>query len=498
MCQSRHTEPRATVLLAGGFRSGRRVRPNAAVSTETGSAVRRASPHQRIGPTSLVALIFFSVSGGAYGIEGLFSTSGPGMGLLLIVVTPLIYGIPSALVSAELGTAMPVDGGYYHWTRRGLGDFWGFQQGLLSWLCSFVDMAVYPVLFTTYLRSVVAWDAPGRHVLFTLGHLHFDLDWFICLAVIALFTLLNLMGAAKVGDSSVLFAVLCLGPMLLLSIVGLSHLLSHGVNPVGRLTGHPGQSAWNAFGAGLFLAMWNYSGWDSVSTFAAEIDNPRRNLPRALTLSVVVVVAGYLLPSLAALATGPDGPAGWKNWQSGSFSDVARALAGPWLQITVTVGGMVASVAMFSALLASNARLPFVLAEDGYLPLWIARRSARRQVPFVAVIGSSAVYALFCLSSFANLIIVDVFLTNITLLLEVAAFIALRIREPDLERPYRVPGGVLSICLIALSLTAVCAWAAWQQYVQNGTQAVTYCLCTVSATALLYFPLAWRRRRARG
>lgn len=118
---------------------------------------------------------------------------------------------------------------------------------------------------------------------------------------------------------------------------------------------------------------------------------------------------------------------------------MADALVGPWLRATVTVGGMFASVAMFSALLASNARLPSALAEDGYFPRWMARRSARRRVPVVCVVGSSVTYAVFCLSSFGNLIIVDVFLTDITVLLEVAALIALRGREPEPERPYAFP-----------------------------------------------------------
>ncbi|MEU9078673.1 APC family permease [Kitasatospora sp. NPDC048538] len=446
--------------------------------------------------TPLIALIFFSVSGGAYGIEKLFSTSGPGMGLLLLVATPLIYGIPHALVCAELGTAIPVEGGHYHWVRRGLGKFWGFQQGVLSWVCSFVDMAVYPVLFTSYLQSMVASVAPGKHVLFSIGAIRIDLNWMICLAVIATFTLLNLMGAAWIGGSSVVFAVICLTPMLLLTVVGLAHLATDGVSPVAPLTSAPDQSAWNAFGAGLFIAMWNYSGWDAVSTVAGEMENPRAHLPRALAVSVFLITIGYLLPAIASLSVGADGSAGWRSWESGSFSSVAESLAGPWLQVTVTVGGMFASAAMFSALLTTNSRLPFALAEDGYFPPWLAKRSARRQVPVVSVVGSAAIYALFCLSSFSNLIIVDVFLTNLALLMQVAALLALRVREPDLERPYRIPGGALSLVLITTALTGVTAWAAWQQYMENGTQAVTYCLVAVAGSSLLYFPLARRRKRA--
>ncbi|MFE9427563.1 APC family permease [Kitasatospora sp. NPDC006697] len=443
----------------------------------------------------LVALIFFSVSGGAYGIEGLFSASGPGMGLLLIVITPLIYSIPHSLVVAELGTAIPVEGGSYHWVKRGLGKYFGFQQGLLQWICSFVDMALYPVLFTSYLQSLVAAVAPGQHVLFSLGGLRFDLNWFICLAVIVVFTALNLLGAGWVGESSVAFAIICLTPMLILTAVGIAHILGHGINPVGSLTTSSDQSMWNAFGSGLFIVMWNYSGWDSVSNVAGEMENPRKHLPRALAMAVVLIMVGYLLPAIASLSVGGDGDAGWKNWDAGSFSGVAKALAGPWLQVTVTIGGMFAAVAMFSALLAANSRLPLVLAQDGYFPSWVAKESKRYGTPIVSIIGSSAIYALFCLSSFTNLVIFDVFLTNLGILVEVAALIALRIKEPELERPYRIPGGWFSIGAIVLSLASVCSWAAWQQYSQNGGRAVVYALIAVSTSVLLYLPLAVRRAR---
>ncbi|MEV7283273.1 APC family permease [Streptomyces sp. NPDC093252] len=443
----------------------------------------------------LVAFIFFCVSGGAYGIEELFSASGPGMGIALLLIAPLIYAIPHALVVAELGTAIPEEGGYYHWVKRGLGRFWGFQQGLLQWICSFVDMAIYPVLFTSYLQSLVADVAPGRHVLLTAGPLEFDLNWFICLAVIVAFTGLNLLGAGRVGESSVLFGILCLTPMLILTVIGFAHLIRNGVNPVGELTSSPGQSAWDAFGDGLFVVMWAYCGWDAVSTVAGEMENPRKHLPRALALSVALIMLSYVLPALAALGVGRDGPEGWANWAEGSFSDVALHLAGPWLQWTVTIGGMVAAVALFSALLASYSRLPYALARDRYLPAVFARESPRRKVPVVAVIGSSVVYAMFCMSSFADLIVFNVFLTNLGILLEVAALIALRVREPHLRRPFRIPGGWFSVGLVTVSLLGISVWATWQQYVSEGRQAVTYCLVVVGGSFLLYFPLARRADR---
>ncbi|GLW74001.1 amino acid permease [Kitasatospora phosalacinea] len=456
---------------------------------------RWATP-KRVSLVPLVALIFFSVSGGAYGIEPLFSTSGPGMGILLILVAPLIYSVPHALVCAELGTAIPVEGGYYHWVKRGLGRFWAFQQGLLQWVCSFVDMALYPVMFTSYLSSLISAVAPGQHVLFEAGPVQVDVNWLICVGVIVVFTLLNLMGAGWVGDSSVAFAVVCLTPMLILTAIGGYHLLSDGINPVSSMTAEQGQSTWNAFGAGLFIVMWNYSGWDSVSTVAGEMENPRKHLPKALFWSVLLIVVGYLLPSLASLAVGPDGENGWKKWEDGALPDIAGELAGPWLQYVVTIGGLFASVAMFSALLASYSRLPSSLSHDGYLPQWVSKESRRYKMPIASIVGSSVVYALFCFSSFQSLVIYDVFLTNIGILLEVAALIALRIREPHLERPYKIPGGWWSVGLIALCLSGVSVWAALEQYNEEGTKAVVYSLIVVGASLLLY-PLLAARKAAR-
>ena len=471
----------------------------AAIATDSAASRRLAPRRVRLMP--LVALIYFSVSGGAYGLESLFSSSGPGIGILLILVTPVLYSIPHSLVCAELGTAIPVEGGYYYWVKRGLGKFFGFQQGMLQWICSFVDMALYPVLFCSYLVNLVGAIAPGQHVLFQISHLTFDLNWFICVAVIVVFTLINLLGAGWVGESSVLFAIVGLTPFVLLTGVGLVHMLHHGINPVSSLTTGSSQSGLNAFAAGLFIVMWNYSGWDSVSTVAGEMENPRKHLPKALAISVVIIMIGYLVPSLAALSVGSGGANGWANWEAGSFSAVGLQLGGKWLEWALTIGGMFASVAMFSSLLASNSRLPFALSRDGYFPKFVAHESKRTKMPLVSIIGSSVIYALFCLSSFSNLVIFDVFLTNIGILLEVAALIALRIREPELERPYRIPGGWASIGVITTFLVGICVFAAYEEgWTANGdgTDSVWYSLIIVAGSVLLFFPLElWRRSKVR-
>ena len=70
------------------------------------------------------------------------STSGPGMALLFILIVPWLFSVPMALASAEMATAMPVEGGFYRWTRAAFGDFWGFQCGWWNWTGTFFHVGL--------------------------------------------------------------------------------------------------------------------------------------------------------------------------------------------------------------------------------------------------------------------------------------------------------------------------------------------------------------------
>ena len=101
--------------------------------------------------------MYFTVSGGPFGLEGLVGSVGPGLALLLLVATPLVYSVPEALIIGELASMLPAEGGYYQWVKRAFGRFPGFLNGWLSWVYSLLDMAIYPVLFIQYAR----WLVPG-------------------------------------------------------------------------------------------------------------------------------------------------------------------------------------------------------------------------------------------------------------------------------------------------------------------------------------------------
>src|SRR5262249_39302173 len=110
------------------------------------------------------------VSGGTYGTEEIVHGAGYGRAVLILIVAPLLCSVPTAFMVGELASALPHEGGFYAWVRRGMGDFWGFQEAWLSLIASIFDMAIYPTLFVAYLaRLLPALTAGHRGTLVGLA-----------------------------------------------------------------------------------------------------------------------------------------------------------------------------------------------------------------------------------------------------------------------------------------------------------------------------------------
>src|SRR6266403_2496409 len=234
----------------------------------------------------LVAATFFMVSGGTYGTEAIISGAGYGRGILVLLFLPVLWCLPTAFMIGELSSALPHEGGYYAWVRRGLGNFWGFQEAWLSLAASIFDMAIYPTLFVCYLKQMVPWFGEGSHGVWA------------GLFVVAACTALNLGGIRVVGITSLWlffllslpFALVVLMTPLKLSAFATPHAAAAGTS-LGLL-------------GGVLVAMWNYMGWDNASTIAQEVERPQRTYPKAMTAAVVLVALSYVLPFLAVYFTG--------------------------------------------------------------------------------------------------------------------------------------------------------------------------------------------------
>lgn len=415
------------------------------------SAMTTAKP---LGLLSLVATLFFVVSGGPYGLEEIVSGHGYLNTLLLLLAVPLIWSVPSALMVGELASALPQEGGYYTWVRRALGPFWGMQEAWLMVAFSLFDMAIYPTLLVTYLGRIFP-------VLRDTGV--GGTGWLAGVAMVVVCVLWNLRGSRAVGSGSIGLGALLLFPFVVVSICGALALRHSGFDQfVATLTAAPATTPSSAesgplWVTGILLCMWNYLGWDSASTVAGEVDQPQRNYPRALFIAVILVAACYTIPVLFAAGSGLPAEA----WTTGSWVEIGRRLGGPWVGVAIALGGALCGIGMFNALVLSHSRLPLAMVRDGLLPTWLGKRSAGTGAPTRVLFIAAALYIACMGLGFRRLVQIDVILYGGAMLLQFVALIVLRVREPSLSRPFRIPGGVLGLLGLAALPMGLLALALW-------------------------------------
>jgi amino acid transporter len=395
----------------------------------------------------LVAATFFMVAGGPYGLEDIIGKAGYGRALLLILLVPLVWSLPTSLMVGELASAIPAEGGFYAWVLRALGEFWGFQEAWLSLAASVFDMAIYPVIFVTYLSQLEpSWTHGYKGMLWKL-------------AVVAACTVWNLRGAKAVGDGSVGLGCLLMSPFVVM--IGLGFWRGFSLHAgLGALSLHAGTAEQDMAGA-VSVCLWNYMGWDNASTVAQEVENPTRTYPRAMLIAAGLVALTYALPLAAVALAGMPAEA----FSTGAWVAAAKVLGGAgWLgaglALAVVAGGMINGGGMFNSLMMSYTRLPFAVAEDGYLPRVLTLRTSRG-VPWVSVLFCAAAWALALGMTFERLISIDLVLYGASLVLEFVALVVLRLKEPELVRPFRIPGGTLGAMLAGVGPTALIAYALW-------------------------------------
>src|SRR5207253_2817261 len=198
---------------------------------------------------------------------------------------------------------------------------------------------------------------------------------------------------------------------------------------------------------GLLICMWNYMGWDNASTIATEVEKPQRTYPRAMLAAVVIVALSYVLPFAALWMTGLTSTA----WETGSWADIAGLLGGPLLRVGVVLGGIISAFGMFNALVMSYSRLPLAMAQDGMLPGLFAKMHPRTRAPWVAILACALGWAMCLGLGFERLVTIDILLYGSSLALEFVALVALRLREPELRRPFRVPGGIFGALAVGVA-----------------------------------------------
>jgi amino acid transporter len=431
----------------------------------------------------LVAATFFMVSGGTYGTEEIVHGAGYGHGILILLFLPVLWCLPTAFMIGELSSALPSEGGYYAWVRRGLGNFWGFQEAWLSLAASIFDMAIYPTLFVFYLKAMSPWFGAGnRGVL-------------VGLFVVITCAGLNLAGIRVVGITSLWLFFLLSAPFAVIVVMA-----PFKASSLGEPHAAPVATGLGLLG-GVLVAMWNYMGWDNASTIAQEVEKPQRTYPKAMIAAVILVSLTYVLPFLVIYFTGIPASAFAGD---GSWADVAGVIGGrlfgfQWLRLLIVLGGMMSAFGMFNALVMSYSRLPLAMAQDGMLPKFFARTNARTGAPWVAILVCASCWALCLGLGFKRLITLDIMLYGASLMLEFVTLVVLRIREPQLKREFRVPGGLAGAitCGVFPFLLLCLAMVESEKETVLGMNGLVFGALIISAGFLLYFSTSRLRRRSR-
>jgi amino acid transporter len=375
----------------------------------------------------LVAATFFMVSGGTYGTEDIVHGAGYGRAILILLLTPLLWSLPTAFMIGELSSALPFEGGYYAWVRRAMGNFWGFQEAWLSLVASIFDMAIYPTLFVLYLDRLFPWFQQGHRGLY------------VGMAVVVACALLNIAGVKVVSNTSLWLFFALSAPFLAIVFIAPFKLgaLAVATKPSGSDVG---------ILTGLLICMWNYMGWDNASTIATEVEKPQRTYPRAMLVAVFIVAISYVVPVGAMWMTGL--PA--SSWDTGFWADVAGILGGPLLRFGLALGGMISGFGMFNALVMSYSRLPLAMAQDGMLPKAFGKLHPKSKAPWVAIVVLACFWMPCLLLGFERLVTLDILIYGSSLFLEFVALAVLRFTEPNLKRPFKVPGGLFGAIAIGI------------------------------------------------
>jgi len=438
--------------------------PSIAPAQRIGSPVIHLPKERRLTMWALVCLAFFTTCGGAYGLEPLVGAVGPGWAVVLIVVTPFVWSLPMALMVAELATLIPEEGGYYVWVRETLGPFWAVQEAWWTIGYSIALLAIFPVLFVSYLTFFIPALGSSAGAQFN-GMM--VIRWFVTVVFILCAMTVNLKGAREVGRSAKFSALFVLGAFATMILLWLKRGPGPGA-AIDIVVRDLGVSHKGALLLGLSIIVYNYSGWDNVSTYAAEVDEPKRNYPRAIAVALVTALLSYLLPAIAGLAitTNPEiwtTEAGWPA--------IAQIISGRWLGSLIAAGGLVSMWGLFNAQLLYVSRLPFVMAWDGWLPARFRNADSETAVPKLAIVCLCGITALFSALSYGGLAVIQCILYAAALTLEFLVLIKLRLRHRENSGSFQIPGGWIGmayVCVAPCMFAAVVLYATlrdWRSFI---------------------------------
>ncbi|MGB6524317.1 MAG: APC family permease [Candidatus Acidiferrales bacterium] len=409
--------------------------PTANGSSKKPAAIPSGAIRQ-IGFLPLLAVFYGYTCGGPFGYEEIFKRSGPGMAIVFLAVVPFFWCIPISLASAELNSIMPVQGGFYRWTRAAFGDFWGFQCGWWNWSGTFLLNSAYGVMLMDYLADYIPWLSGNR-------------KWLGACAVLIALAIVNVRGIKVAGWFAVVLQAAVFIPLIWLCAVSLLHWHHNPMLPFVP----PDKPLGSVFGAGLALAMWNYAGYEQLSSVTGEMKDPQRTFMRLIIWNMPMTIITYILPAALALAVLGD----WQRWDTGYIVTASRMIGGEPLGAAMLVASIIATLALSNSTILYTTRIPATMAEDGFFPQGLGKIHPRYGTPARAILISVVVYCILAKWDVVSLVDIYIWTRIATSLLTLLSAWRMRQKAPAAPRRFRVPGGALGMACVIILPAMLCA-----------------------------------------
>ena len=433
-----------------------------------------------MGMMQLAVITFYNVSGGPFGMEPTVRAAGAFYAILGFAISPFIWSLPEALMTAELGSAYPEAAGGVAWVEEAFGPAFGWMCGDMGWVAGATDNAIYPVLFLDYVVQLVPREGDIDPVI-----------RFFALSITCLFlAYINWRGLAVVGDMSITICAMSMLPFIIFCIIGAGKVDSskwfERPAPLSVVDDKEGKGIIPIVTVGGVLLrpylnnmFWNLNSFDSAGSFAGEVRDVGRLFPRGMFVAVGLVSCCYIFPLLVALGTTD---AKQHEWEDGFLTTIVTNTVGPWLGAWIVFAAGVSNIALFQAEMSADAFILMGMSERGYLPKIFSIRSRHGTPTYGIILGTCVILALST-ADLSTLIEMLNFNYSLALLIEYCAFIKLRISKPDLYRPYRVP--INTVGCVILLLPCVCATLFIMALGSYTTHLKS--IFSVSLAALIYF-----------
>jgi len=348
-----------------------------------------------------------------------------------------VIAILAAMSYAELGGAIHGAGGGYLYVRRALPNPSGFLAGWMSWFAHAVACSLYALGFGAYFRQALTVIGIGE-VTTPLA----PLEIWLAVAACVVFAVINFRGASETGKAG---NVVTIGKLAVIGLFILAGLWTMANRTGWQVSFSPFMTnGWNGIFAAMGLTFIAFEGYEIVAQTSEEVENPRRNVPLAVMLCLLIVIPIYLLVALVAVG-GTTPPAGMEVTRFlGEQKELALVTAANQFVVggglIILVGGLLSTISALNATIYSSSRVAFAMARDASLPQALARVHATRGTPHIAILVSAALIIFMAIALPLEDVAAAASVMFLLLFGAVSiAVVRLRQTHPELDRGFKVP-----------------------------------------------------------